>query len=138
MRQKEAYNQSLQTIKLVQWTNGLVWQYRRKVFCCPKKGQNDCTKLYKERLLLGLQYIPIAGQGIMDSRTTGTITTSFYVNSVHPISKAHTQRIERIKAASEVKNCEKYVWYNSRFTSLLHIFIKTTFTSSHLLGEYIV
>jgi len=69
-----------------------------------KKGTEWlCTKLYKDILLLGLQYIPIVGQGTMDSRTTGTITKSFYVNFVDPISKAHTQRIESFWRPSRLK-----------------------------------
>jgi hypothetical protein len=40
-----------------------------------KKGMKKlCMKLYKKRLLLGLQYILMAGQGIMDFRTRDTIT----------------------------------------------------------------
>jgi len=43
-----------------------------------KKGTKRlCTKLYKERLLFGLQYIPMAGQGIIDPRRGMNLSDTF-------------------------------------------------------------
>jgi len=57
-----------------------------------QKRDKYCTKLYKERLLLGLQYILIAGQDIMDSRNHGYnhYVVNHIENFVDPISKAGT------------------------------------------------
>jgi hypothetical protein len=59
------------------WVFGLCDNNEGRYFVVQKRDKKNCMKLYKEGLFLGLQYITMAGQGIMDFRTRDTITTLY-------------------------------------------------------------
>jgi len=73
------------------WVFGLCNNNEGRYFVVQKRDKYY-TKLYKEGLLLGLQYIPIAGQDIMDYRNHGYnhYVVNHIENFVDPISKAGT------------------------------------------------